>query len=111
VVRDFLAKFQTDCEAAKVRFIVAHIPCQEEFAEARSSRPNKLANEKARAETLFAITRALHIETIDLLPSFLARKSKTRETLTFKNDGHWNRTGHQAVAEVLSDYLSTHPAK
>jgi hypothetical protein len=42
---------------------------------------------------------------------FLARKSKTGETLTFKNDGHWNSTGHQAVAEVLSDYLSTHPAK
>ena len=74
------------------------------------AKPNKLANEKARAATLFSITRALHIETIDLLPDFLACKSKTGETLTFKNDGHWNSTGHQAVAELLSEYLSTHPA-
>ena len=51
----------------------------------------------------------LHIETIDLLPGFLARKNKTGETLTFKTDGHWNRTGHQAVAELLSEYLSTYP--
>ena len=111
VPKYFLAKFQADCEAAKARFIVVHIPCQEELSEARASRPNKLANEKARTETLFSITRALHIETIDLLPSFLARKSKTGETLTFKTDGHWNSTGHQAVAELLSDHLSTHPAK
>jgi lysophospholipase L1-like esterase len=111
VPRYFLAKFQADCEAAKARFIVVHIPTQEEFSEARAIRPNKLANEKARAETLFSITRALHIETIDLLPGFLARKNKTGETLTFKNDGHWNSTGHQAVAELLSEYLSTHPTK
>ena len=111
VTRHFLAKFQADCEAAKARFVVAHIPCQEEIAEARANRPNKLANEKARGETLFSITRALQIETIDLVPGFLARKSKTGETLTFKNDGHWNRTGHQAVAELVSDYLTTHPAK
>jgi len=107
----FLARFQADCEAAKARFIVVHIPCKEEFSEARASRPNKQANEKARAETLFSITRALHIETIDLLPGFLTRKNKTGETLTFKNDGHWNRTGHQAVAELLTEYLSTPAAK
>ena len=111
VVRHFLAKFQADCEAAKARFIVVHIPSQDELSECRTSRPNKLANEKARAETLFAITRASHIETIDLLPGFLARKGKAGEVMTFKNDGHWNRTGHQAVAELLSDYLSKHPAK
>ena len=109
VAKHFLAEFQADCEAAKARFIVVHIPAQVELSEARASRPNKLANEKARTETLFSITRALHIETIDLLPGFLARKSKTGETFTFKNDGHWNRTGHQAVAELLSEYLSTHP--
>ena len=111
VTRHFLAKFQADCDAAKARFIVAHIPCQEELSEARANRPNKLANEQARAETLFSITRALHVETIDLLPGFFARKSKTGDVVTFKNDGHWNRTGHQAVAELLSEYLSTHPAK
>jgi lysophospholipase L1-like esterase len=109
VTRYFLAKFQADCEAAKARFIVTHIPCQEELSEARANRPNKLANEKARAETLFSITRALHIETIDLLPGFLAHKNKTGEMLTFKSDGHWNRTGHQVVAELLSDYFSAHP--
>ncbi len=111
VAKHFLAEFQADCGAAKARFIVVHIPAQVELSEARASRPNKLANEKARTETLFSITRALHIETIDLLPSFLARKSKTGETLTFKTDGHWNSTGHQAVAELLSDHLSTRPAK
>lgn len=111
VAKYFLAKFQADCEAAKARFIVVHIPSQDELAECRASRRNKLANEKARAETLFAITRASHIETIDLLPGFLARKSKTGEMLTFKNDGHWNSAGHKAVAELLSDYLSTPPAK
>ena len=111
VTRYFLAKFQADCEAAKARFIVVHIPCKEELSEGRANRPNKVANEKARRETLFAITRALHIETIDLLPAFLARKSKTGETLTFQYDGHWNSTGHQAVAEILSEYLSSHPAK
>jgi hypothetical protein len=110
VAKYFLAQFQADCEAAKARFIVVHIPSQDELSECRASRPNKLANEKARAETLFSITRASHIETIDLLPGFLARKSKTGEMLTFKNDGHWNSTGHQAVAELLSEYLSTHPA-
>ena len=89
---------------------MVHIPSQEELSESRTRRPNRVANEKARTETLFSITRALHIETIDLLPGFLARKSKTGETLTFKNDGHWNPTGHQAVAEILSEYLSTHPA-
>ena len=51
------------------------------------------------------------IETIDLLPAFLARKNKTGERLTFQNDGHWNPTGHQAVAELLSDYLLTHAAE
>jgi lysophospholipase L1-like esterase len=106
VTRYFLAKFQADCEAAKARFIVVHIPSQEELSESRTNRPNRVANEKARTESLFAITRALHIETIDLLPGFLARKSKTGETFTFKNDGHWNPTGHQAVAELLSEYLS-----
>jgi lysophospholipase L1-like esterase len=111
VTKDILAKFQADCEATKARFVVAHIPCQEEFSEARASRPNKLANEKARAEMLFSITRALQIETIDLLPGFLARKSKTGETFTFKKDGHWNSTGHQAAAELLSEYLATHPPK
>ena len=110
VPRHFLARFQADCEAAKARFIVVHIPSQEEFSEARADRPNKLANDKARAETLFAITRALHIETIDLLPGFLARKSRNGQPLTFKADGHWNSTGHQAVAEILSEHLSTHPA-
>jgi lysophospholipase L1-like esterase len=110
VPKHFLAKFQADCEAAKARFIVVRIPSQEEISEARAGRPNKLANNKARAETLFAITRALHIETIDLLPPFLNRKSKTGQTLTFKSDGHWNSTGHQAVAEVLSEHLSTHAA-
>src|ERR1035437_5288525 len=107
----FLARFQADCEAAKARFIVVHIPCHEELSDARASRPNKQANEKARAETLFSITRPSHIETIDLLPGFLARKNKTGETLTFKTDGHWNRTGHQAVAELLTEYLSTPAAK
>jgi lysophospholipase L1-like esterase len=111
VLKYYLAKFQADCEAAKARFIVVHIPSSEELSESRAELPNKLTNEQARAETLFAITRALHIETIDLLPGFLARKKKTGETLTFKMDGHWNRTGHQAVADLLSDYLSTHPAK
>jgi lysophospholipase L1-like esterase len=109
VAKYFLAKFQADCAAAKARFIVVHIPSQAELSESRTERPNKRANEKARGETMFSITRALHIETIDLLPSFLARKNKTGETLTFKTDGHWNRTGHQAVAEVLSEYLSAHP--
>jgi lysophospholipase L1-like esterase len=111
VPKHFLAKFQADCEAAKAKFLVIHIPCQEEFSEARVILPNKLANEKAQAETLFSITRALHIEMIDLLPRFLARKNKTGERLTFQNDGHWNPTGHQAVAELLSDYLLTHSAK
>ena len=111
VPKHFLAKFQADCEAAKAKFLVVHIPCDEEFSEAKSDRPNKLANEKAQAETLFAITRALQIETIDLLPAFLARKNKTGERLTFQNDGHWNPTGHQAVAELLSDYLLTHAAE
>jgi lysophospholipase L1-like esterase len=111
VVRHFLAKFQADCEAAKARFILVHIPTQEEFSESRTIRPNRLANEKARGETLFSIARALHIEAFDLLPGFLARKNKTAEILTFKNDGHWNSTGHQEVAELLSDYLSTQPAK
>jgi lysophospholipase L1-like esterase len=106
VAKYFLAKFQADCEAAKARFIVVHIPAQVELSESRAERPNKRANEKARGETMFSITRALHIETIDLLPSFLARKNKTGETLTFRTDGHWNRTGHQAVAEMLSEYLS-----
>lgn len=110
VTRDFLAKFQADCQAAKARFIVVHIPCQEELSEARRNRPHKLANEKARAETLYSMTRALQIETIDLLPGFLARKKTTGERLTFKNDGHWNSTGHQAVAELLSEHLSSHPA-
>jgi lysophospholipase L1-like esterase len=111
VTRHFLAKFQADCEAAKARFLVVYIPSQEEFSEARVVLPNKLANEKAQAATLLAITRALHIETIDLLPAFLALKSKTGERLTFEHDGHWNPTGHQAAAELLSDYLSTHAAK
>lgn len=110
VTKYFLSKFQADCEAAKARFIVARIPAQEEFSEARTSRPNKLANEKARAETLFSITRALRIETIDLLPGFLARKNRTGERLTFENDGHSNSAGHEAVAELLAEYLSTHPA-
>ena len=109
VARCFLAKFQADCEAAKARFIVVHIPSQEELSESQTKRPNKLANEKARGETLFSVTRASHIETIDLLPSFFARKNKTGETLTFKSDGHWNRTGHRAVAELLSEHLYTHP--
>jgi lysophospholipase L1-like esterase len=111
VVKHFLAKFQADCEAARARFIVVHIPAQVELSESRAERPNKQANEKARGETMFSITRALRIETIDLLPSFLARKNKTGETLTFTTDGHWNSTGHQAVAELLSEYLSTRPAK
>ena len=111
VPKYFLAKFQADCEAAKAKFLVVHIPCQEEFSEAKLNRPNKLANEKAQAETLSSITRALHVETIDLLPAFLARKNQTGERLTFQNDGHWNPTGHQAVAELLSDYLLTHFAK
>ena len=111
VPKHFLAKFQADCEAANAKFLVVHIPCDEEFSEAKSDRPNKLANEKAQAKTLFAITRALQIETFDLLPAFLARKNKTGERLTFQNDGHWNPTGHQAVAELLSDYLLTHAAE
>jgi len=111
VTKDFLARFAAECAAAKARFIVAHIPSQEELAEGQVARPNKLANEKARGDTLFAITRALQIETVDLLPGFLARKQKTGETLTFPHDGHWNTTGHQAVAELLSEYLSTHPTK
>jgi lysophospholipase L1-like esterase len=111
VLRHFLAKFQADCKAAKTRFVVVHIPSQEELAEARVDRPNKLANDKARAETLFAITRALHIETVNLLPWFLARKNKTGEIFTFKTDGHWNRTGHQAVAELLSERISSLSAK
>ncbi len=111
VTRHFLSKFQADCEAAKARFIVAHIPVQEEFSEARTQRPNKLANEKARAETLSSITRALHVETIDLLPAFLAHKAKSSQRLTFPNDGHWNSTGHEAVAELLADYLSSHATK
>ena len=111
VIKYFLSKFQADCEAVKARFIVAHIPVQEEFGEARTSRPNKLANEKARTETLFSITRALHVETIDLLPGFLARKARSNERLTFKADGHWNSTGHQVVAELLAEYFSIHPTK
>jgi lysophospholipase L1-like esterase len=111
VPKYFLAKFQADCEAAKAKFLVVHIPCQEEFSEARVVLPNKLANEKAQADTLFSITRALHIEMIDLLPPFLARKNKTGERLTFRNDGHWNPNGHLAVAELLADYLVTHSAK
>ncbi|MCX6927235.1 MAG: SGNH/GDSL hydrolase family protein [Verrucomicrobia bacterium] len=111
VVKHFLAKFQADCEAAKARFLLVHIPTQEEFSEARTKRPNLLANEKARAETLFSIARALHIETFDLLPGFLARKNKVDARLTFPNDGHWNSTGHQAVADLLSEYLSNHPTK
>ncbi len=110
VTKYFLAKFQADCEAAKARFIVVHIPAQVELFESRTERPNKRANETALGETLFSITRGLHIETVDLVPSFLARKKKTGETLTYKTDGHWNRTGHQAAAELLSEYLSTHPA-
>ncbi len=111
VTRYFLAQFQADCAAAKAKFLVVYIPCQEEFSEARVILPNKLANVKAQAETLVAITRALHIELIDLRPPFVARKNQTGERLTFQNDGHWNPTGHQAVAELLSDYLLTHAAK
>ena len=87
VTKYFLAKFQADCEAAKARFIVVHIPSQEELSESRTKRPNRLANETARTETLFAITRALHIETMDLLPGFLARKSKTGETSPSRTTG------------------------
>jgi len=105
VTRHALAKFQADCEVAKAKFLVVYIPCPEEFSEARVVLPNKLANEKAQREALFSITRALRIETLDLLPPFLARKNKGGERLTFQNDGHWNSTGHQAVAELLSDYL------
>jgi lysophospholipase L1-like esterase len=111
VSKHFLAKFQADCEAAKAKFLVVQIPTQEELSEARVNLPNKLANKKAQTETLFSIARALHIETIDLLPAFFARKNKTGERVTFKNDGHWNPTGHQAVAELLSDYLLTHSEK
>jgi len=111
VTKYFLARLQADCGAAGVRFVVVHIPSREELGEFRAHRPNKLANEKARGETLFSITRALQIETLDLLPGLLAHKSQTGEPLTFRTDGHWNRTGHQAVAELLAEYLSTHPAK
>jgi lysophospholipase L1-like esterase len=111
VTKYFLARFQADCAAAKARFIVVHIPSQEELSESRTPRPNKLANETARGETLFAITRALGIETVDLLPGFLDRKKKTGVMLTFTHDGHWNSTGHQAVAELLSEYLTNQPAK
>ena len=107
VAKYCLTQFQADCESARARFVVVHIPSQEELSESRTSRPNKLANEKARAETLFSIARASHIETIDLLPGFLARKNKTGTALTFKTDGHWNSAGHQAVAELLSEYLCT----
>ena len=41
------------------------------------------------------------------LKHYSIRKNKTGTALTFKTDGHWNRAGHQAVAELLSEYLST----
>jgi hypothetical protein len=51
----------------------------------------------------------LHLETVDLLPGFLDRKAKTGQALTFTLDEHWTSAGHQAAAEVLADYLTSHP--
>jgi hypothetical protein len=99
---------QAECKAAKARFIVAHIP---ELPDSPVSGRLHSANARAQAEALFSITQELHIETVDLLPGFLERKQKTGERLTFKRDPHWNRSGHRVAAEVLSEYLSSHPAK
>ena len=111
VPKYFLAKFQADCEAAKAKFLVVHIPCQEEFSEATQPSPTSWRTRRLKQRLcLPSPERCMSRRLICCRPSS-ARKNQTGERLTFQNDGHWNPTGHQAVAELLSDYLLTHFAK
>jgi hypothetical protein len=107
--RYFLGRLDKECKALKARFVVAHIPAQTDLKEGLANRPNKAANEQAYGNTLSAIVNSLHLETVELLPGFLARKAKTGQALTFTLDEHWTSAGHQAAAEVLSEYLTSHP--
>jgi lysophospholipase L1-like esterase len=106
ITRDMLLRFHNECHARKARFVVAYIPGQAELGEAAPGQTNQLANERACRETFFDIAKGLNIETVDLLPQLQESRAQTRNRLTFPHDAHWTALGHEAVAQILAEYLT-----
>jgi hypothetical protein len=48
-----------------------------------------------------ATARKNGYEVIDMMPIFVQRHQRTGERFEFPTDGHWNQTGHAAVADAV----------
>ena len=63
-------------------------------------------------DALFArykdLGQELGFEVVDLTPP-LEEAARAGQRLYFTHDGHWNAAGHALVAQVLAEYLTTHP--
>jgi hypothetical protein len=107
ITKDFLGRFQTACAEKGARFVLVYVPGQAEIGEAVHPTTEWLRREETARRLLTDCTKSLNIETIDLLPDFVAARTSGRfERLTFAQDQHWNENGHTVAAEVISRHLS-----
>ena len=108
VTRHYLAALSIACQDKGVPFLVAYIPGQAELAEDDMGSTEDLTRSEQRAyrAAFFRNAQSLDLETIDLLPRFLAvKQSSGQGRLTFEHDFHWNADGHALAATVICESI------
>ena len=78
ITKDFLGRFQKACDEKGARFVLAYVPGQAEIGEAIHPTPEWLRREETARRLLNTCTKALNIETIDLMPDFVAARTSGR---------------------------------
>jgi hypothetical protein len=108
VTRHYLAALQRACLAKHVDFVAVYVPLKEELGE-REGAEN--FGESPERDAFLRCTKSLAIPTVDLLPAFRqAKRHGTISRVTFQHDFHWNEEGHDAAAEVISEFLTARTA-
>jgi lysophospholipase L1-like esterase len=105
VAKHYLAAFQHACAERQARFVAAYIPGQAELGEASPLTEQRVQIEQAYRGAFFDGAASLGIQTIDLLPHFLAAQQTAGGRFTFAHDEHWNARGHALAAQVLSQFI------
>ena len=121
-LENVLVEFQQQVEVAGGRLIVMVIPTKrqvetlnavegerfERAADILEQSPEDRDPALRVREWVLALCERNELEALDLLPGLRARFESERQVLYYSTDWHLNPAGHQAVAELMAEYLLGH---
>jgi lysophospholipase L1-like esterase len=110
IARHFLEAFRDSVQARSGRLVVAYLPGRHEVPGEVEEEPVALEQDRAFRTAFEKTVEGSHVETLDLLPSFVAaRKEAPGVHLLLREDGHPSAAGHAVMARAIATRLAQEP--